>query len=67
MDYQKTASEILKHIGGEKNVVSLEHCSTRLRFILADRSKADADAVKRYLESWVWRIRCSSRLLSETA
>ena len=47
MDYQKTASEILKHIGGEKNVVSLEHCSTRLRFILADRSKADADAVKK--------------------
>lgn len=47
MDYKKTALEILKHIGGEKNVVSLEHCSTRLRFILADRSKADADAVRK--------------------
>lgn len=47
MDYQKTASEILKHIGGESNVVSLEHCSTRLRFVLADRSRADADAVKK--------------------
>lgn len=28
-------------------MVSLEHCSTRLRFILADRSKADADAVRK--------------------
>lgn len=47
MDYKKTASEILKQIGGEKNVVSLEHCSTRLRFILADPSKADVEAVKK--------------------
>lgn len=47
MDHQKTAAEILKHIGGEGNVVSLEHCSTRLRFILADRSKADAEAIKK--------------------
>lgn len=47
MDYQKTASEILKHIGGESNVISLEHCSTRLRFVLADQTKADAEAVKK--------------------
>jgi PTS system beta-glucosides-specific IIC component len=46
MDYKMTASEILKHIGGEKNVVHLEHCSTRLRFTLADSSKANIEAIK---------------------
>lgn len=47
MDYHQTASEILQKIGGEQNIVSLEHCSTRLRFVLADRTKADAEAVKK--------------------
>lgn len=46
MDYKKTASEILKNIGGEKNVSHFEHCSTRLRFTLVDNSKANIDALK---------------------
>ena len=45
-DYKKTASEILKHVGGEKNVSHLEHCSTRLRFSLVDSKKANIDALK---------------------
>ncbi|MED1738003.1 beta-glucoside-specific PTS transporter subunit IIABC [Bacillus swezeyi] len=46
MDVQSLAKEILKHIGGEKNVVSLVHCATRLRFKLKDRSKADKKALE---------------------
>ena len=46
-DYKKTASEVLRLVGGEKNVAHLEHCSTRLRFTLADPGKADKDALKK--------------------
>ncbi len=46
MDYQKTAAEVLKHVGGEKNVSHLEHCSTRLRFTLVDSGKANIEALK---------------------
>ena len=46
MDYKKTASEVLKNIGGEENVSHFEHCSTRLRFTLKDSSKANVEALK---------------------
>ena len=46
MDYQKCAAGIIKHIGGEKNVTHLEHCSTRLRFTLADSKKVNMEALK---------------------
>lgn len=46
MDYQQTAEEIVKHIGGKENISHLEHCSTRLRFTLHDDSKVDI----KYLE-----------------
>ncbi|MDQ0178331.1 beta-glucoside-specific PTS transporter subunit IIABC [Bacillus chungangensis] len=46
MDYAKLAQHILKNVGGEKNVISLVHCATRLRFKLADRKKADKSAVE---------------------
>lgn len=45
-DYQALAGEIIKGVGGEKNVDSLSHCVTRLRFVLKDKGKAD----KKYLE-----------------
>ncbi len=41
-----SAREILAHIGGPENITSLQHCSTRLRFSLADDSKADESALK---------------------
>ncbi|WP_172255445.1 beta-glucoside-specific PTS transporter subunit IIABC [Saccharibacillus deserti] len=41
MDYKRTASEVLKHVGGKENVSHFEHCSTRLRFSLVDDRKAD--------------------------
>lgn len=46
-NYKQTASDVLRLVGGEKNVSHLEHCSTRLRFSLADPSKADAAALKK--------------------
>ncbi|MFT3833999.1 MAG: beta-glucoside-specific PTS transporter subunit IIABC [Micropruina sp.] len=47
MDYQKTAEAILDKVGGASNVSALEHCSTRLRFTLADDAKADLEALKK--------------------
>lgn len=46
MDYAKTASGILGAVGGSGNVTHLEHCSTRLRFTVADVSKVDAERLK---------------------
>ena len=41
MKYEKMNQEILEAIGGEENIQSVVHCSTRLRFVLRDESKAD--------------------------
>lgn len=47
MEYQKLAQEILSHVGGKANIVSLVHCATRLRFRLKESQKADAEALKK--------------------
>ena len=47
MDYAVVAKKILEKIGGEGNVNSVQHCMTRLRFILKDESKADDEAIKK--------------------
>ncbi|MFV0560722.1 MAG: PTS transporter subunit EIIC, partial [Enterococcus sp.] len=41
--YTELAQDILAHVGGKENVVSLKHCVTRLRFHLKDESLADTD------------------------
>ncbi|MFN2744849.1 MULTISPECIES: beta-glucoside-specific PTS transporter subunit IIABC [unclassified Bacillus (in: firmicutes)] len=46
MDVQTLAKNILRLVGGEKNVASLVHCATRLRFTLKDRSRADQKALE---------------------
>ncbi len=46
MDYQKTAADILKLVGGEENISQVTHCATRLRFNLKDDTKADTEAIK---------------------
>ena len=46
-NYKQTAADVLRLVGGEKNVAQLEHCSTRLRFTLADPGKADVAALKK--------------------
>lgn len=47
MKHEKTAADILKLVGGEKNVDSVTHCATRLRFNLRDESVANNEALKK--------------------
>ena len=47
MDYENIAKQILQHIGGKENVVTLIHCMTRLRFTLKDESIAEDEAIKK--------------------
>ena len=46
MDYRKTAEAIYEKAGKRENLVSVAHCSTRLRLVLADDGKCDAKAVE---------------------
>lgn len=46
VDYGKTAKKVLQALGGEKNVQTVTHCMTRLRFVLADESNVKDDEVK---------------------
>ena len=39
--YENEAKRIVELVGGEKNISSLVHCATRLRFELKDEGKAD--------------------------
>lgn len=39
------AAAILAAVGGPGNVVSVEHCTTRLRFVLADQALANRQAI----------------------
>ena len=41
--YTELAQDILDHVGGKDNVITVKHCITRLRFQLRDESKADTD------------------------
>lgn len=46
-NYAKTAETVLEKVGGEKNVVGLTHCMTRLRFVLKDgNAPKDAEIEK---------------------
>lgn len=47
MDYAVVAKKILEKIGGESNINSVQHCMTRLRFVLKDENKADDEAIKK--------------------
>ncbi|WP_286905216.1 beta-glucoside-specific PTS transporter subunit IIABC [Clostridium sp. UBA1652] len=47
MNNKKLATDLLKLVGGEKNVVSVTHCMTRLRFNLNDINNAKADEIKK--------------------
>ncbi|BEU88415.1 hypothetical protein TAMA11512_18790 [Selenomonas sp. TAMA-11512] len=43
---ERVCREILDHIGGLENIRAAEHCATRLRLILNDKSKIDEKAVE---------------------
>lgn len=46
MDFNDSAQAIILNVGGEKNINSLIHCSTRLRFTLNDFAKANLEKLK---------------------
>lgn len=43
---ERVAVEILDNIGGKNNIRSVEHCATRLRLILNDKSKINEKAIE---------------------
>lgn len=45
MDYAKTASLVIKYVGGKSNIKSVAHCATRLRFQLKDNELRDEEAI----------------------
>lgn len=45
-DYAALAPRLLERVGGEDNVSAMNHCATRLRFVLKDVSKADTEGIK---------------------
>ncbi|GAE92093.1 PTS system [Gracilibacillus boraciitolerans JCM 21714] len=44
--YTDSAKELLEKVGGSENISVVTHCATRMRFVLADPSKADVDAIE---------------------
>ncbi|HWJ77776.1 MAG TPA: PTS transporter subunit EIIB, partial [Niallia sp.] len=46
VDYKQLADKILNLIGGEENVYSVTHCTTRLRFKLMDKKLANKKAIE---------------------
>ena len=44
--YDDLAKRIIESIGGRENIVSLTHCTTKLRFSLKDEAKADTRRLK---------------------
>lgn len=46
MKSDQLSKDILKHVGGADNIISLAHCVTRLRFKLKDEGKANTEVLK---------------------
>ena len=47
IDYQDLSAKIMDNIGGVKNVKTVTHCVTRLRFYLHDRNIAEDSEIKK--------------------
>jgi PTS system sucrose-specific IIC component len=48
MDYKYCAKEICRLLGGKDNLISAEHCTTRLRLLVADEDLVDMHALKKF-------------------
>ena len=44
--YTQLAKDIVKNVGGKENIISVQHCATRLRFQLKDDKIAKDDVLK---------------------
>lgn len=47
MDYTAAAKEIIRYLGGVENIKSVNHCMTRLRFVLKNESAVEAEKLKK--------------------
>ncbi|MEY8353489.1 glucose PTS transporter subunit IIA [Lachnospiraceae bacterium 54-53] len=47
MDNKQIAETLISLSGGEENISSVTHCSTRLRFFIHDKDKVDAEQIKK--------------------
>ena len=66
IDYQKTAKELVKELGGNDNISNVTHCATRLRFILKRRiyrkqRKGGKDTGRDYYRTGRWTVSGSYR------
>ena len=43
--FEQEAKDLLAAIGGKENVTAVTHCATRMRFVLGDDKKADANFI----------------------
>ncbi|SHO58674.1 PTS beta-glucoside transporter subunit IIABC [Vibrio quintilis] len=48
MAYENLVADLIQGVGGKKNIESLVHCATRLRFKLFSHAKADAEKLKQH-------------------
>ncbi len=44
--YAEDSKQLLGLVGGKENIAAVSHCMTRMRFALADPSKADIQAIE---------------------
>lgn len=47
LDYASLAATIIERVGGAKNIHTVSHCATRLRFVLKDRRIAQEEELKK--------------------
>ena len=47
MDYIQAAKNLVSQSGGQDNITAVNHCATRLRFVLKDKDKADIKAIEK--------------------
>lgn len=47
MEFAKTARTLIDLSGGTDNITNVTHCSTRLRFIIKNKSAVDMDSIKK--------------------
>ncbi|MBS5987097.1 PTS transporter subunit EIIC [Clostridium sp.] len=46
INYEELANIIIEKVGGKENIKYVTHCTTRLRFSLLDKDKADTEGLK---------------------
>lgn len=45
--YSQDAKKLLELVGGKENIKAVSHCVTRMRFVLFDESKANAEEIEK--------------------